>query len=147
MNFFLSDEGSIAKIFEYFELYKMATGANLNHEKTQILKLGNPAISNFEHYVTTKIKIYGIVFNDQGFDKKGSFDKAEKNIQKLLCLNAHSEFSLESRSIFISTYFLSKFWYCALFINPPEELVQLTNKAIVRFLWAQNERCHYKKLQ
>ena len=76
-----------------------------------------------------------MVFNKTGFDAKESFEKVQPSIRKLLSMNPHSEFSLDSRSVFINTYFLSKFWYCAGFMRPPEELVQLSNKAILRFLW------------
>ena len=135
MNFFLSDENSVEKVFSLFKSYTRAPGASLNLDKTQILKLGNINLFTFLKYVAERVKIYGIYFTTKGFDRDKSFEQAEASIRKLSTLYPHSEFSLESRSIFINTYFLSKFWYSMAFIKPPDKLIQLANNAIVRFLW------------
>ena len=86
MNFFLSDEKSISKIFELFDLYKSASGSMLNFEKTQIMKIGDVGLNQFLHYVAEKIKIYGMVFNEKGLDKNKSFEKAENSVRKLFDL-------------------------------------------------------------
>ena len=135
MNFFLSNQTSIQKNFELFDVYNRASGATLNFKKTKILKLGNTELNCFSTNEVKKLKIYGVFFDRNGFDRTKSIEQAESSIRKLSGLYPHSEFSLDSRSIFINTYFLSKFWYCACFIRPPDDLIQLANKAITRFLW------------
>ena len=77
----------------------------MNNEKTQILPIGNfngiPTI--FDNFLVDRIKIYGIIFNTKGFDVDKSFEPAREKILKLLSVKAHSQFSLESRSIYINT--------------------------------------------
>lgn len=105
--------------------------------KSQILRIGNiePLPENFISKQVEKLKIYGITFNSKGFDAKSSFISSEESIQKFKSILAHRQFSLESRATFVNTYFLSKFWYCASFITPPEDLIDMANKAIISFLW------------
>ena len=105
--------------------------------KSQILKIGElrnfPKI--FENFSTQRIKIYGLYFDQTVFNSKKSDEQGEKAILQIQNMNLHSNFSLVSRSIFVNTYFLSKFWYAAAFIQPSDELIQLANKAIRKFLW------------
>ena len=119
-SFTLVNFSSIHRLLELFDEYKKASGASLNHDKTQILVIGNfnHIPEKFKKFLVPCIKIYGVYFNNNGFDVPKSFEPAREKIYKLLSTRAHSEFSLESRSIYISTFFLSKFFYTASFMSP-----------------------------
>lgn len=148
INFMLSDYNSVRHIFDTFEIFRRASGATVNNEKTQILLLGNfkKPPKGLEKFIVQHIKIYGVYFNYKGFDVKKSFESSESKIRHLLSLTAHSEFSLESKSIFMNTFFLSKFFYCALFMTPTEDLFDLTNKAVTRFLWYPSRKPKIKSV-
>ena len=75
--------------------------------------MGNIYCESSRYFFTESLKICGVNFTSEGFCEIKSFEKAEASIRKLLYQHAHSEFLLDSRSIFLNTYFLSKFWYCA----------------------------------
>jgi exonuclease III len=142
-NFLVKNFESVDTIFQEYEKFSKSSGAIVNTDKTQILLLGkkpNTIPQQYSRNLVEKLKIYGIVFDKTGFDVDSSYESAKKSVEKLLNTNPHSEFSYESRASFINTYFLSKFWYVAHFITPNENLKNLVNKAITKFLWCPSRK-------
>lgn len=136
---FLSKWSEIDTIFNIFNQYKEASGSRLKQAKTQLLLLGNfkhqvvPA--RFRDYVVPKLKLYGIYVNSTDLDNDDNWRKSEDSIMRLERRVPPYGMSVFSRIHFIQIYYLCMLNYVMSMITPPFNLINRTNKAIVRFLW------------
>lgn len=138
-NFILDDFTSAIKVLKIYEKYKGASGATLNKNKTKVLLLGKTTTDEIPvslvEYLADRCKIYGFTFDSKGLAVKECLEHVYKSFSKLSVHIPHCEFSLESKIQFINTYYLSKLWYVASFLYPPDDLVRYIEGATDRFLW------------
>ena len=136
---FLSRWDEIDSVFQIFENYKLASGSRLKHAKTQLLLLGTLKNSvvplRFTNFVVQKMKLYGIYFDSSGFDDDQNWEKCNETILKLERRMPPYGVSLFGKMHFIQIYYLCMFNYLIGMLTPSFDLVNRTNKAMIRFLW------------
>ena len=148
-NFLVDGFASIDEILKMYYKFHRASGATLNEKKTKMLTLNVLSAcetpDRYKKFVVPELKVYGFTFDKGGLALNLCFVEVEKSISKLELSIPHHEFSLESRSQFISTYYLSKFWFVCSFASPPPDLLKRCEKAISRFLWFPTKQNKIRK--
>ena len=136
--FFLQSVVDVEIIFEIMHNYKLASGSRLTEAKTQILPVGEGAIGVPDHlqeYVVDVLKVYGVYFDANGFQRDENWHKAQASFELLQRTIPPYGISYEERVQSINTYFLSTLWYVGHIVRPPEILFRNFEKAMDRYIW------------
>ena len=136
-----SSVSDVLQFIHVFDLFKWATGASLNINKTCGLKLGSLASKSIPSNISwseSSIKITGVIF--------GSHDAIERNwVEKIklatkrLNLWKNRYLSLIGKVTVINTLIYPIFFFVAPIFPIPESFIKDLNKVIFPFIWGENK--------
>ena len=139
MTCFLRDKASYASIFGILETFGLCSGLCVNHEKTEILALGNISLQEREfaqHNLCQAIKILGVFF---GYDEKErnelNFRQTLKSIKKSVHMWKWRNLSILGKIQIVKTFAIPKLLFKASVISIPNALVKEANSIIYNFIW------------
>ena len=136
---FLRDKSSCTSLFDVLESFGECSGLKVNHEKTEILALGNNTLEDVDlvkHNICGAIKILGVYF---GYDIKQrdslNFKKTLKEIKKSINMWKWRGLSLLGRIQIIKTFAIPKLMYRASVIPISQDLIEEANSLFYGFIW------------
>ena len=139
MTCFVRDKESYASLFAILESFGSCSGLRVNHEKTEILALGNSILHEKDfnnHRVCEIIKILGVYF---GYDEKQrndlNFRQTLKSIEKSINMWKWRNLSLLGKIQIIKTFAIPKLMFRASVIPISNDLVKETNSIFYNFIW------------
>lgn len=141
---FLRDINSIDRVFEVFEVFRLASGSEINKSKTQLLPIGSsrnciyPA--EYEEYRTNSLKIYGFSIENGNFQSSTNLAKPMEDIENLASKMPYLEVSLYGKIVYINTYFLASLTYMLNIFSLTIEQILKVERAIDHHLWYPSKR-------
>ena len=139
MTCFLRDRNEYTVLLRILENFGNQSGLQVNHEKTEILALGNSTIKQVDfakHNVCEIIKILGVHF---GYDLKQrdtlNYRQTLKDIKKSINMWKWRGLSLIGRIQIIKTFAIPKLMYRASVITISKELIKEANSIFYSFIW------------
>ena len=136
---FIRSWDEIAKVFDIFELFELASGSKLKKEKTQLLQLGSfvnkPVPIRYEIFITKKLKLYGHLITHEGMNDDENWEKSRNTIEKLASKMPPFGISPFGKIHSVYIYYLCMFNYLSNVITPPNDLLKSAEKNIIKFLW------------
>ena len=139
MTCFVRDKESYASLFAILESFGSCSGLRVNHEKTEILALGNSILHEKDfnnHRVCEIIKILGVYF---GYDEKQrndlNFRQTLKSIKKSINMWKWRNLSLLGKIQIIKTFAIPKLMFRASVIPISNDLVKEANSIFYNFIW------------
>ena len=139
MTCFLRDGDSYITLFQVLECFGDCSGLKVNHEKTEMLALGNNTIQDMtfaRHKVCEVIKILGVYF---GYDLKQrhdlNFTETLTAIKKSINLWKWRSLSLLGRIQIVKTFAIPKLMYRSSVIALPKGLAKEVNSILYGFVW------------
>ena len=124
----------INNILTTFNNHSKASEAEINKDKTEILKIGNKIEKNNDYHekIKPKVKILGAYFCENKKDEtKYNLEKASKTLTDLKANNYNS---LMGKILNINTYVYSKIWNNAFLINTKDKHYKDFIKQIENYL-------------
>ena len=138
MTSFVRDKESYASLFAILESFGSCSGLHVNHEKTEILALGNSILHEKDfnnHRVCEIIKILGVYF---GYDKKQRNDlnfRQTKSIKKSINLWKWRNLSLLGEIQIVKSFAIPKS------VTPiSNDLVKEANSIFYNYIWNGKEK-------
>jgi len=140
MTCFVRDKESYASLFAILESFGSCSGLRVNHEKTEILALGNSILheKDFNNHRVCEIilKILGVYFS---YDEKQrndlNFRQTLKSIKKSINMWKWRNLSLLGKIQIIKTFAIPKLMFRASVIPISNDLVKETNSIFYNFIW------------
>jgi exonuclease III len=144
-----NDKTSIQNIFFEYERLTRKSGLELNADKTEILKLNNPAKEEFEIQYNglkfkiqnvDKIKICGLFYcasldEEYNLNVKAKIDKLQTKIK----LWSHRHLTMEGKVLIVKTFGLSQIIYNMQSYGFKNEDLTHAERLIFKFLWSTSE--------
>ena len=139
MTCFLKDKLSYISLFEILKSIEELSGLKVNHEKTELLALGNNTLRDVDfpkHTICEVIKILGVYF---GYDIRQrdslNFKQTLKAVKKSLNMWKWRGLSLLGRIQIVKTFAVPKLMYRASVLTISKELIKEANSIIYGFIW------------
>ena len=139
MTCFLRDKESHTSLFAILESFGSCSGLRVNHDKTEIIALGNNILHEKDfndHKICEIIKILGVYF---GYDEKQrnelNFRQTLKSIKKSIHMWKWRNLSILGRIQIIKTFAIPKLLFRASVIPMPNDLVKEVNSIFYTFIW------------
>ena len=138
VNLWINNSTEIQEIFNIYKSYGTASGAKLNKQKTEILKLGkyghNKLSAEWEVYIKNGVKILGIYYSndkmmDTNYGKK--LDKIKEEIRYLKNRNL----TLYGKANVINTLLISKLQYIIKIIPIHKNYITKIERELYTYLW------------
>ena len=155
LTWFLKNDKSLIKFLELVLLFGKCSGLVINHDKSEILLLGNsfPAPPNLNHTpfkdlkIKISVKILGIYFTyDRRLRRKLNFDEITKTIKDKLRIWKWRDLTIIGRIQLVKTFIIPSFLYRASFICMDKEFVNEVNKIIFDFIWKGEDKVKHHAL-
>ena len=146
---FLKNDKSLIKFLELVLLFGKCSGLVINHNKSEILLLGNsfPAPPNLDHTplkdvkIKISVKILGVYFTyDHRLRRKLNFDEITKTIKDKLRIWKWRDLTIIGRIQLVKTFIIPTFLYRASLICMDKEFVNEVNKIIFDFIWKGKDK-------
>ena len=122
-----------------FNNFGEVSGAKVNENKTEVLKIGNIDLERYEQIkqqTKKKVRILGVWF---GQDKvKTNWEPILAKIKREYEKWKDRYLNFKEKVIIINTYFISKILYVARIVPPTEKYIKAINKYIYSFVWNSN---------
>ena len=145
-NFISNNFLSIPHIFRVYDEYELATGCNLNKEKTKAKMIGySKNVPNFPNKENIKInwkledeplKILGIDFyNNSKVTMQKNFRTCIRNIRENIKIQQQRHLSLKGKTTIINTVLLSKLWFVANLFPIPRNIQKEIDTLIFDYMW------------
>lgn len=138
----LSDKNSVNETFKVLELYEKASGAKLNKEKSEILKLGTGNFSQADlnnwkiKECNEVIQLLGVwIGKNKKMCEHLNWNSKLKSIGNILKFWKMRNLSIHGKISVISSLLMSKIWYLLMVVNIPENYYNQINKICLDFLW------------
>jgi len=138
----VSDKQSIYKTFDILEKYGRASGAKVNKQKSEIMKLG---VGDIEAEGIDKLEIkkcYGIIQvlgtylgNDRKQCEESNWRDKVTKTKTILNMWKMRKLTIQGRAIVISSLLLSKLWYVLMTQPIPDWAEKEIRKTCLEFLW------------
>ena len=145
----LKNEKSLIKFLELVLLFGKCSRLVINHDKSEILLLGNssPAPPNLNHTpfkdvkIKISVKILGVYFTyDRRLRRKLNFDEISKTIKDKLRIWKGRDLTIIGRIQLVKTFIIPTFLYRASLICMDKEFVNEVNKIIFHFIWKGKDK-------
>ena len=133
---FVHDLFSLQKLLDLTNTYGSGTGAKLNLSKTEVMWLGkyaNRADKPLGLNCVNKMKILGVSFGDDA--DNDNWNKRVLVFKKLTDLWLQRNLSVKGRVVIANTLGLSKFYYIAKVLIPPNPIIMKIKKILINFVW------------
>ena len=136
-------------------LFGKCSGLVINHDKSEILLLGNsfPAPPNLNHTpfkdlkIKISVKILGVYFTyDRRLRRKLNFDEITKTIKDKLRIWKWRDLTIIGRIQLVKTFIIPTFLYRASLICMDKEFVNEVNKIIFDFIWKGEDKVKHRVL-
>ena len=143
---FLKDDLSLTNFLKLIEDYGTCSGLKVNHEKTELLLLGNLACTVHEAVLNiTKIKrsvkILGVHFTyDIQAKQKLNINELISSIQLKLRIWRWRDLTIIGRIQIVKTFIIPIFLYRTSLISLDKEFVKEANKIIFDFIWKGKDK-------
>lgn len=143
----VSSEMSYTYLMDEYKHYSKISGAKINNDKTEILKIGKWKDKQILpiHLIKKYIKIFGIIFGQN--DQNINFENILKKIQLKIDQWENSKINIIQKIIVIKTYIASIFHY-TMTINDIPYLYKLRiNSIIYKFIWNGRDKLSRETMQ
>ena len=144
---FLVNDTSLLKFLELLNSFGECSGLRINHDKSEMMLLGDCAHSSLSHtlFKTIKIKTYvkilGIHFTyDYRVKQKLNFDELITSIKNKLRIWKWRDLTIIGRIQIVKTFIIPIFLYRASMICLDKEFVKEANKIIFNFIWKGKDK-------
>ena len=125
---------SLEFFFEEFKEWGKISGARINEDKTKILAISSNKTSYKDFKFVEKIKILGIIFNKNGFDKE-NLSTCLNKINTTFNIWTSIKLNMMERITVLKTFALSKLWYQANFVVLKECEIKRIESMAFKFIW------------
>ena len=144
MTSFVRDKLSRRTLFDILKLFGTYSGLKVNHDKTEILLLGNMEINSSELSVNeiskvTKILGVNFTFNHSLFYKL-NFESIEKSLRGLLKGWGWRGLTLLGKIQVIKSFAIPKILYRVVLISNKKEFIKKTNTLLYSFVWKGKDK-------
>jgi exonuclease III len=130
----VKDHNSILETFNEFEIWGEFSGAEINRDKTKILKINCEVTQELDKLVVDEMEILGIIFDKNGISKKCMKISIE-NLSKSIMMWTNIKLDLFQKVTAIKTFMLSKIWYVMNFTTASNNQIKNINTIIYNYLW------------
>ena len=138
---FVSKDKCIKEVFKIIEQFELATGAELNRDKTSIMGLGSWKYKDIwpvdwlQHKV--KCTVLGILITNN-YDEmvNENWDILINKIRVKLNMLSTRFLSLYQKAIIINTLILSKVWYISHVLPLGKNKAKVIEQSVFRYLWS-----------
>lgn len=135
---FVKNQEELDLVREHFHSYAQAAGAQLNHNKTECVWIGDQDESpGVDMEVKDEIKILGVYISNKECVQR-NWERKEKEIQEETEKWKYRDTNYKSRIGIIKTFILSKLMFLATVFPPPETNITKINKMCVKLIWGNN---------
>ena len=144
MTSFVRDKLSHRTLFDTLKLFGTYSGLKVNHDKTEILLLGNMEINSSElgvNEISKVIKILGVnfTFNHSLFDKL-NFESIEKSLRGLLKSWGWRGLTLLGKIQVIKSFAIPKILYRVVLISNKKEFIKKIHTLLYCFVWKGKDK-------
>ena len=144
MTSFVRDKLSHRTLFDTIDLFSTYSGLKVNHDKTEILLLGNMEVNSSElgvNEISKVIKILGVhfTFNHSLFYKL-NFESIEKSLRGLLKSWSWRGLTLLGKIQVIKSFAVPKILYRAVLISNKKEFIKKIDTLLYSFVWKGKDK-------
>ena len=144
MTSFVRDKLSHRTLFDTIDLFSAYSGLKVNHDKTEILLLGNMEVNSSElgvNEISKVIKILGVhfTFNHSLFYKL-NFESIEKSLRGLLKSWSWRGLTLLGKIQVIKSFAVPKILYRVVLISNKKEFIKKINTLLYSFVWKGKDK-------
>ena len=144
MTSFVRDKLSHRTLFDTIDLFSTSSGLKVNHDKTEILLLGNMEVNSSElgvNEISKVIKILGVhfTFNHSLFYKL-NFESIEKSLRGLLKSWSWRGLTLLGKIQVIKSFAVPKILYRVVLISNKKEFIKKINTLLYSFVWKGKDK-------
>ena len=140
MTVFVSDKPSAKRLFKILEMFKLASGLQMNIDKTEGVWLGRNKDKQETPFgikwPKEPVKALGIYFSyDKHASERCNFVSKLEQLTRQLHWWKARDLTLLGKVLIIKTIGLSKFIYAASVLHVPENIIMDVNRELFNFLW------------
>ena len=144
MTSFVRDKFSHRTLFDTIALFSTYSGLKVNHDKTEILLLGNMEVNSTElgvNEISKAIKILGVHFTfNHALFYKLNFESIEKSLRGLLKGWSWRGLTLLGKIQVIKSFAIPKILYRVVLISNKEEFIKKINTLLYSFVWKGKDK-------
>ena len=145
---FLKNDISLQKFLELVEAFGDCSGLRINHDKSEVMLLGNSVRSSLRNDTEIKnleikhsVKILGVHFTyDSRAKRKLNFDEIVTSIKQKLHIWRWRDLTIFGRIQIVKTFIIPIFLYRASMVCCDQEFVKEVNKIIFDFIWKGKDK-------
>ena len=126
------DESSTKEFFNEFDRWGEISGASLNKDKTQYIKVNGEDGED--------VKVLGIWFNNNGISNNNLENIFNKIKQSIFLWNV-CDLNMLERITVCKTFILSKLWFLACFVKFEDNFIKEINTLIFNYIWENRKEC------
>ena len=150
MTSFVRDKLSYHTLFDTIDLFGTYSGLKVNHDKTEILLLGNMDVSCSElgvDEISQVIKILGVYFTfNHSLFYKLNFESIEKSLRGLLKGWSRRGLTLLGKIQVIKSFVIPKILYRVALISNKKEFIKKINTLLYSFVWKGKDKVKHTAL-
>lgn len=144
MTSFVRDKLSYRNLFDTIDLFSTYSGLKVNHDKTEILLLGNMEVNSSElgvNEISKVVKILGVhfTFNHSLFYKL-NFESIEKSLRRLLKGWSWRGLTLLGKIQVIKSFAIPKILYRVVLVSNRKEFIKKINTLLYSFVWKGKDK-------
>ena len=144
MTSFVRDKFSHHTLFDTIDLFSTYSRLKVNHDKTEILLLGNMEVSSSElgvDEISKVIKILGVYFTfNHSLFYKLNFESIEKSLRGLLKGWSWRGLTLLGKIQVIKSFAIPKILYRVALISNKKEFIKKINTLLYSFVWKGKDK-------
>ena len=144
MTSFVRDKLSYHTLFDTIDLFGTYSGLKVNHDKTEILLLGNMDVSCSElgvDEISKVIKILGVYFTfNHSLFYKLNFESIEKSLRGLLKGWSWRGLTLLGKIQVIKSFAIPKILYRVALVSNKKEFIKKINTLLYSFVWKGKDK-------
>ena len=144
MTTFVGDKLSHRTLFYTMDLCSTYSGLKVNHDKMEILLLGNMEVNSSElgvNEISKVIKILGVHFTfNHSLLYKLNFESIEKSLRGLLKSWSWRGLTLQGKIQVIKSFAVPKILYRVVLISNKKEFIKKINTLLYSFVWKGKDK-------
>ena len=141
------NDNSLLKFFGLLKSFGECSGLKINHDKSEIMLLGDYAHSSLNHSlfkgvkIKASVKILGIHFTyDYRIRQKMNFDELINSIKDKFKIWRWRDLTIIGRIQVVKTFIIPIFFYRGSMICLDKNFVNEANKIIFNFIWKGKDK-------
>ena len=144
MTSFVRDKLSHRNLFDTIDLFSTYSGLKVNHDRTEILLLGNMEVNSSElgvNEISQVVKILGVHFTfNRSLFYKLNFESIEKSLRGLLKGWSWRGLTLLGKIQVIKSFAIPKILYRVVLISDRKEFIKKINTLLYSFVWKGKDK-------